>query len=414
MTASAPPTRDGHELRRERSQDISAFAPLLLCFSHLRWDYVWQRPQHLISRAAQHYNVVFLEEPAYGEVAVPEIKSMRRGAVTVATPVLPSAMQGQGALIASALRCLIDELVAANPSPERIFWYYTPMALAFSRQIVPDLCIYDNMDELSAFRGAPPELLELESELFQRADLVFTGGQSLFESKRERHPDVHAFPSSVEAAHFQVARRHRNDPADQAAIARPRFGFFGVIDERMDHELVRSVAEMRPEWQFVLIGPVAKIDPSILPQRANLHWLGPKQYRELPSYLAGWDVGFMPFALNEATRFISPTKTPEFLAAGVPVISTPILDVVRPYGDKALVAIAHTAEEFAKAGERILQGGRSPAWLRRVDRHLAATSWDKTWQAMHRLMQERLQTEPAHEEYERDEFVQPGISAVAG
>ncbi len=413
MTASAPPTRDGRQLRRGRDQDIAEFAPLLLCFSHLRWDYVWQRPQHLISRAARRYNVIFFEEPLYGEVAVPEIKSARHGAVTVATPVLPSAMQGQNVLITSALRCLVDELVAAHPSPERIFWYYTPMALAFSRQIVPDLCIYDNMDELSAFRGAPPELLELESELFQRADLVFTGGQSLFESKRERHPDVHAFPSSVDAAHFQVARRHRSDPADQAAIPRPRFGFFGVIDERMDLELVRGVAEIRPEWQFVLIGPVAKIDPSILPRAPNLHWLGAKQYGELPSYLAGWDVGFMPFALNEATRFISPTKTPEFLAAGVPVVSTPILDVVRPYGDKALVAIAHTAEDFAKAGERILQAGRSAAWTRRVDRHLAAMSWDKTWDSMLRMMQERLQTEPAQEEYAREDIEMPGMSAVA-
>lgn len=413
MTASAPPSRDGRQIRRGPGQDISAFKPLLLCFSHLRWDYVWQRPQHLISRAAQHYRVVFLEEPLYGEVAVPEMSATRRWAVTVATPILPNAMQGQGALITSAMRSLVDELVAGNPSPERIFWYYTPMALAFSRQIVPDLCVYDNMDELSAFHAAPPELLALESELFQRADLVFTGGQSLFESKRDRHPDVHGFPSSVDAAHFQVARRHRSDPADQASIARPRFGFFGVIDERMDLDLVRSAAEMRPGWNFILIGPTAKIDPSMLPQRPNLHWLGPKQYAELPSYLAGWDVGFMPFALNEATRFISPTKTPEFLAAGVPVVSTPILDVVRPYGEKALVAIAQSAEEFVKAGERILQTGRSPAWLRRVDRHLAAMSWDKTWDAMHHLMRERLQAEPTQEEFERDEIQRPGISAVA-
>src|SRR3954451_10740727 len=263
------------------------------------------------------------------------------------------------------------------------------MALAFSSHLDYDLTIYDNMDELSAFRGASPELLALEKELFARADLVFTGGMSLYEAKRGRHRNVHAFPSSIDFEHFSKARAGLSDPKDQAAIGRPRLGFFGVVDERMDVDLVGRVADLRPDWNFVMIGPVVKIDPATLPRRGNLHWLGGKKYQELPQYLSGWDVGFMPFALNEATRFISPTKTPEFLAAGVPVVSTPITDVVRPYGEKGLVEIAKTPLEAVRKAEALLERPRQP-WLSRVDRHLAAGSWDKTWAAMHKLMLEGL------------------------
>ncbi len=363
-------------------------APPLLCLSHLRWDFVWQRPQHLMSRAAAHYKVVYFEEPLFEAVLAPELRLQLRSPVTVATPILPEAMAGTDTT--AAVRRLLDDLVAAEPVPERVFWYYTPMALAFSRHIVPDLCVYDNMDELSAFRNAPRNLIELEKELFQRADLVFTGGQSLYESKQKRHEAVYCFPSSVDAAHFHRARTAQPDPADQKDIAHPRLGFFGVVDERMDINLVRETAGLRPDWQFVMIGPVVKIDESSLPRLPNIHWLGGKDYRDLPRYLSGWDVGFMPFALNESTRFISPTKTPEFLAAGLPVISTPIFDVVRPYGDKGLVSIVRDAGEAVRACERILVTGRDERWLRRVDRHLAAMSWDKTWGAMQKLMQTEL------------------------
>jgi UDP-galactopyranose mutase len=260
------------------------------------------------------------------------------------------------------------------------------MALAFSRGFDSDLVVYDNMDELSAFRGASPELLSLERELFARADIVFTGGASLYEAKRARHRNVHLFPSSIDFEHFARARRFEGaEPDDQAAVPRPRLGFFGVIDERMDVDLVRDVAALKPDWHLMMIGPVVKIDPAILPRRDNIHWLGGKGYQELPRYLAGWDVGLMPFALNESTRFISPTKTPEYLAAGVPVVSTPITDVVRAYGDRGLVEIARDPAETARKAEALLARPKG-AWLAQVDRHLAADSWDKTWAAMHRLM----------------------------
>jgi UDP-galactopyranose mutase len=263
------------------------------------------------------------------------------------------------------------------------------MAMAFAGHLTPDLTIYDCMDELSAFRGAPPRMLEFERQLLSRADLVFTGGRSLYEAKRGKHPRVHCFPSSIDAAHFAKARKGLAEPADQAGIAHPRIGFFGVIDERMDIELVGALAALRPAWQFVMIGPVVKIDPASLPRRDNIHWLGGKKYAELPAYLSGWDAGFMPFARNESTRFISPTKTPEFLAAGLPVVSTPITDVVRDYGDAGLVEIAVEAGGFVQALEELMSQPREP-WLRRVDRKLAKQSWDRTWAAMAGLMAEQL------------------------
>ncbi len=359
-------------------------APLLVCFSHLRWDFVWQRPQHLLMRAAKHYRVVVVEEPVFKPAVTAHIEiSHRPGGITIALPVLPKGLAE--AEVIRAQRRLVDQLLAREPEAGRIFWYYTPMALAFTAHLECDLCVYDNMDELSAFRGASQELLALEQKLFDKADLVFTGGMSLYEAKRSRHHSVHPFPSSIEFDHFSKARRIAQEPQDQAAIPRPRLGFFGVIDERMDIDLVGAAAALRPDWHFVMIGPVVKIDPASLPRRPNIHWIGGKSYADLPRYLSGWDVGFMPFALNEATRFISPTKTPEFLAAGVPVVSTPINDVVRPYGEKGLVEIARTAQEVVAKAETLLARPKE-AWLQRVDRHLAAGSWDKTWASMHRLM----------------------------
>ncbi|MBJ6124158.1 glycosyltransferase [Microvirga splendida] len=358
--------------------------PLLVCFSHLRWDFVWQRPQHLLSRAAKHYNVLIVEEPMFkvGVTAHMDVSERPQG-VTIAVPMLPEGLSHED--IISEQHDLIEELIGREAASPRVFWYYTPMAMAFTSDLECDLCVYDNMDELSLFRGASQELLDLESALFSRCDLVFTGGMSLYEAKKSRHRSVHGFPSSIDFNHFSQARSIDKDPEDQAQIPHLRLGFFGVVDERMDIDLLAEVADLRPDWNFVMIGPVVKIDPASLPQRPNIHWLGGKSYNELPHYLAGWDVGFMNFALNEATKFISPTKTPEFLAAGVPVVSTAITDVVRPYGEKGLVEIARNAGEVVAKVETILARPKDP-WLARVDRHLAAGSWDKTWASMHKLM----------------------------
>ncbi|HEU4405047.1 MAG TPA: glycosyltransferase family 1 protein, partial [Polyangiaceae bacterium] len=319
----------------------------LICLSHLRWDFVYQRPQHLLSRCARERRVFFVEEPVRDE-GPPRLEvDERPGGVRVCVPKLPP---GAGEAEAERLQsAMLRELVRAADVRDHVAWYYTPMATAFTGALRPLATVYDCMDELSAFRGAPPALVTRERELLRLADLVFTGGHSLYEAKRGAHPSVYAFPSSVEVEHFAKARARQADPDDQAPLPRPRLGFFGVLDERMDLALLEGVARARPDWQLVLVGPVVKIDEAALPRRPNLHYLGPKGYPELPRYIAGWDVALMPFAQNESTRFISPTKTPEYLAAGRPVVSTPIRDVVRPYGAEGLVRIADGVGAFVAA-----------------------------------------------------------------
>ncbi len=358
----------------------------LVCLSHLRWDFVYQRPQHLLSRCAKERRVFFVEEPIFGDEGEPRLDvSQRDDHLCVVVPRLPHGMSDEEVI--NAQRALLDQLFMQNEISDYILWYYTPMALRFSDHLKPLVTIYDCMDELSAFKGASPELKERERQLFERARLVFTGGQSLFEAKRDQHASVHLFPSSVDVAHFAQARRKLDEPQDQAGFAHPRLGFFGVIDERMDLDLIEAVAEARPDWHLVLIGPVVKIDQSVLPQKENIHYLGGKDYKELPRYLAGWDVALLTFARNESTRFISPTKTPEYLAAGRPVVSTSIRDVVRPYGDLGFVKIADTPQEFVAAIEATLKSKESKEeWLKRVDEFLAQNSWDRTWKRMSQLI----------------------------
>jgi len=250
---------------------------------------------------------------------------------------------------------------------------------------------------LSKFKFAPARLLELEQELIDRADMVFTGGLSLYEAKKDRHERVHCFPSSVDRAHFCKARARLFDPADQEELPRPRLGFYGVIDERFDTALLDAAAAMRPNWSFVMVGPVVKISEDDLPKRPNIHYLGGKTYAQLPAYLSGWDVALMPFAMNESTEFISPTKTPEYLAGGKPVVSTPIKDVVRHYGQLEGVKIASTPEEFVEACEEALELARDPesGWLAEADLMLSATSWDTTQARMAALIGDLLGTRSA-------------------
>ncbi len=363
----------------------------LVCFSHLRWEFVFQRPQHLLSRCARERRVFYFEEPTFGFDDGPArlVVETRHNGVRVVVARLPASLEHDPAEADRVQRELLDEFLAERDVMTYACWYYTPMMLGFTDHLTPRATIYDCMDELAGFVGAPARLRESEAELFRRADLVFTGGHSLYEAKRERHPRVYSFPSSVDVAHFARARQAQPDPADQAGIPHPRLGFYGVIDERLDVELVRGVAELRPDWQIVLVGPVVKIDPAILPRLPNVHYLGGKSYDELPAYLAGWDVALLPFACNEATRFLSPTKTPEYLAAGRPVVSTPIRDVVRPYGDRGLARIAATAPEFVAAVEQALVEDGA-ARLAKADPFLAEMSWDRTWQQMWRHVESVL------------------------
>jgi glycosyltransferase involved in cell wall biosynthesis len=348
----------------------------LICLSHLRWNFVFQRPQHLMTRYARTRRVYFVEEPVFEDVTEPAVSIDRHDGVFVVVPRLPHGCTPVQAV--RAQRAILDQVMAANHVSRFVLWYYTPQALKFSDHLRPLATVYDCMDELSAFKDAPPELVTLEAALMKRADVVFTGGHSLYAAKKHLHHNIHAMPSSVDVRHFATARSITEDPPDQRGLPRPRLGFFGVLDERLDVDLLRGIADARPSWQLVMIGPVAKIDPASLPQLPNIHYLGPKRYEELPAYLAGWDLAVLPFARNEATRFISPTKTPEYLAAGKPVISTSIRDVVTPYGERDLVRIADSVDDFVRECTNALREVPEPRRVR-ADVFLRGTSWDRTW-----------------------------------
>ncbi|GAB3436366.1 FAD-dependent oxidoreductase [Massilia solisilvae] len=368
--------------------------PTLIVFCHLRWDFVFQRPQHLMTRLAEHYQILFVEEPVYHEGQAHLKKTAVAPNMTVCQPHTAIHAPGFHDDQIPTLQNLLADLVPEGEQP--VVWFYTPMALPLLQGLHPALVVYDCMDELAAFKNSPKQLLQRETALLNIADLVFTGGPSLYEAKKERHNNAHCFPSSVDAAHFRKALDRASSHPSQEPYAGPRLGFYGVIDERFDTELVKAMAEAHPEWNIVLVGPVVKIDPAALPRARNIHYLGQQDYKALPQFLAGWDVCLLPFALNESTKFISPTKVLEYMAAELPVVSTPITDVKVPYGD--VVAVAETPEQFITACERALAASseQKTAMARRMREIVARTSWDNTATNMHKLIQATAPGNKAH------------------
>ncbi len=360
----------------------------LVVFSHLRWDFVFQRPQHLLTRLAASRRVFFVEEPVPVTTGAPTWECREAAAgVTVCRPLTPCAAPGFHEDQMPALRPLIVQLIDDEGIADPIAWFYTPMALPLLGWLRPRGVVYDCMDELSAFKNAPPQLLQREAELLRRANVVFTGGPSLYRAKKDRHPNVHCFPSSVDAAHFGQARDALAEHPEQAPLPRPRLGFFGVLDERLDTDAIGALAHAHPEWQVVLVGPVVKIDPATLPRHPNLHYFGQRPYTELPAFLTGWDVCLLPFARSEATRYISPTKTLEYMAAERPIVSTPITDVAEPYGD--IVYLGDTPASFVAACERAMASGSGERAARAEMMRgvLGRTSWDATAAAMNDLVE---------------------------
>ncbi|WPQ65870.1 glycosyltransferase [Chitinophaga sancti] len=356
----------------------------LICFSHLRWNFVFQRPQHLMTRFTGYMRVFYVEEYVIDTVEIPflQVNNIDEN-LWIVTPHLSEDLIKEEKNIITGL---IEQLMETYQITRFISWYYTPMAMNYSRNLQPEKMIFDCMDELSAFKFSPPELKQREHELLNRCDMVFTGGDSLFQIKRNQHDSVFLFPSSIDFQHFSSARASLPDPEDQRDIPFPRMGFFGVIDERFDIALLKKMANKRPNWHFIMLGPIVKIDPASLPNNANIHYLGLKTYDQLPTYISNWEVALILFALNESTRFISPTKTPEYLAAGKPVVSTPIADVVKAYGVKDLVQIATSAETFIVAIQKAMDNQNNHKWKKAVDANLAANSWDLTWQKMATLI----------------------------
>jgi UDP-galactopyranose mutase len=325
---------------------------MLIAFSHLRWGFVWQRPQHLLSRFARTMPVLVVEEPTFDAASV-ELRMRQDRGVTIATPHLPASLAGGGfgSRVNHVIADLLDPLV--REATDLIVWYYTPMALGAAPSTRPcDLAVYDAMDDLALFKSAPAALRAEEMRLLAQVDLVFTGGPTLYRQRRHKHRAVHCFPSGVEAEHFGAARNGIPRSAELDRRARPILGYFGVIDERVDLDLLARVADLRPEWTIALIGPTAKIDAASIPTRDNIIRFAQQDYQALPAFLACFDVAMLPFARNDATRAISPTKTLEYLAGGKPVVSTPIADVVELYGD--VVSVAATAAEFVAQAEALL------------------------------------------------------------
>ncbi len=374
---------------------LSDIASALIVFSHLRWSGVYQRPQHLLSRFAKHIPVIVIEEPVLlsNSNEKPSFRETSDGNVTVLTPLLPDSSTSQFGFCKETNRIisrLIEERFPRSSwwggqrfgsgsahSHKPVVWYYTPMALgALPGSIDPGLVVLDAMDDLASFRNAPRELRDQEEAMLRTADVIFAGGPSLYEARRHRHPSVHCFPSGVDARHFATGAESMAPAADIAALPGPVLGFHGVLDERIDFDLIAKVADSRPNWSLALVGPLAKIEESDLPRRPNISYLGRQQYADLPSFLAGFDVAILPFALNEATRSISPTKTLEYLAAEKPVVSTAIADVVSLYGN--VVRIASDPADFITAVEAALaeSGGDRRRRHARAQAHLLEHDWD--------------------------------------
>jgi glycosyltransferase involved in cell wall biosynthesis len=353
----------------------------LICLSHLRWDFVYQRPQHLLSRFAKNVKVYFYEEPIFNNTENNFLSVSRPDKnLNIITPHLRANMDSEE--VNKTLTSLFDQFMINIEPDNCLFWYYTPMALQFTNKHKPKAIVYDCMDELAAFKFAHSEIAAFEKKLMAKADLVFTGGQSLYEAKKQYHDNIFPFPSSIDKKHFQKCA-NIHEAQDQANIKGPKIGFFGVIDERFDIDLIKNIADQKPDWQIILIGPVVKIDPNSLPKNKNIHYFGIKSYQELPAYMAGWDVALIPFLLNESTRFISPTKTPEYLAANLPVVSTPIRDVVNPYGIQKLVHICTGCDEFITAITKELTNTKKEEWQLQVTHFLKKISWDSTYKGMY-------------------------------
>jgi glycosyltransferase involved in cell wall biosynthesis len=369
--------------------------PTLVVFSHQRWNFLFGRPQQLMSRLAGRWRVIFIEEPVFSDSARLEITDLGAD-LSVIVPHTPVAASGFHDDQLPILQPLLARHLRASSFAGAVAWVDTPMALPLLHAFQPACVVYDCMNELSAFMDSPCQLRQRESALMKTACLVLTGGPSLYAARHELHPNVHCLPSAVDVNHFSPARLRYDSPAAkqslalQGAIEGPRLGYYGVIDGRLDLALVERLADARPRWQIVMAGPVVKVDRASLPRRDNLHWIGMQPYECLPYLLNGWDLALIPFALNEATRFLNPTKTLEYLAGETPVVSTALRDVMWLYGD--VVDVAHSPGEFIEACERVLN--EPPAQRAARETRMMSMVWTSSWQrsadSVHMLLQQAL------------------------
>jgi glycosyltransferase involved in cell wall biosynthesis len=356
IPGSRAPRKNGHTPK----WDGSAHFPIIV-HCHLCWDWVWQRPQQFLSRLSAKHKILFVETVRPDDSLITPLAQMRTAEncpnITILRIQFPGWRWNDGKFVDKERRRIVQEAIQGplkgqfdNP----VQWFYDPMAVtAFAGQMGEIATVYDCMDELSKFRGAPPEILTRESELLTRADVVFTGGRKLWESKRQQNQNCHFYGCGVDIEHFGKARLEQTEiPEDLRSVRKPVLGFFGVVDERMDYELIAKLADANPEWSVVIIGPRTKVEESALPKRSNIHWLGGRDYSQLPNYCKGFDVCLMPFALNESTEYINPTKSLEYVATGRPIVSSAVADVVRNFG--SVVQIANSHQEFIELCQQTL------------------------------------------------------------
>ena len=328
----------------------------LIVHSHLRWDWVWQRPQQFLSRLSEKHRVLFIEAPYPSEPARVARAPLREVSdypnILVLQMEMPAARWCDGAWVDKERRRLVQSLLAGPlgrnfDSP--VQWFYDPMAVtAFGGHLNERAIVYDCMDELSLFRGSPAEMVRRDRELLAVADVVFAGGPKICAAKRELNANCFSFGCGVDAKHFGRARDPKLPlPADVRDLPHPIYGYIGVVDERIDYDLLAALADAT-NGSVVMVGPSTKVDPATFPRRANLHWLGGRDYVDLPAYAKSFAVCLMPFALNKATQFINPTKALEYMGTGKPIISTGVEDVVTQFSDVVLIAQSQ-ADFIAKA-----------------------------------------------------------------
>ena len=373
--------------RETRDQSTQRTAKDIVCFSHIRWSDAWRRPQHLLSRFARNRRVYFIEEPIAGEGPVRLEVQNKSDHLTIVIPHVSKLEDAHDREV--TVRRLIDELLQEHYFEDYLCWYFTPNAIGYSRHLSPSGVVYDCIDGLTENADVDPQLKQREEELLTKCNLVITSGPGLYDAKRKKHSRVHCFASGVDSDHFRKARIHHPEPFDQKIIPSPRIGFMGTLDNRVNFDLIRSVAKLRPQWHFVLVGKLRGIKESAIPAAPNIHYLGAKTYAELPHYLSGWDATILPYKHSEETRFLNPTKTLEYLSAGKPVVATSLRDVVRPFGKRGLVYIADTPFDFVRAVEKALMlSVNGKEWRSQVDSYLAQTSWEKTFNRIEELVKQ--------------------------
>jgi glycosyltransferase involved in cell wall biosynthesis len=331
----------------------------IIVHSHLGWDWVWQRPQQFHSRLSQRHKILFVEGPVArtgltaAQVTLREVADYPN--IVVLQMEMPEERWTDGAWVDKERRRLVESLLAGPLGADfqdPVQWFYDPMAVtAFAGHLNESAIVYDCMDQLSKFRGAPAELVRRERELLAIADVVFAGGPKIWKDKRNHNANCYSVGCGVDVEHFGKARQASTVvPQDIANLPRPIYGYIGVVDERIDYDLVAELAEKNAGGSVVMVGPWTKVDPAAFPRRDNLHWLGQRDYGLLPAYVKGFDVCLMPFALNEATEFINPTKALEYMATERPIVSTAIEDVILQFED--VVKVARTREDFVWRCER--------------------------------------------------------------